>query len=148
MAQKIWTVGHSSRSPEQLVALLAEAGIAAVADVRSSPWSRRHPWHGRDEMERILAEAGIAYHWLGAALGGLRDEGYAAHRLTDVYQEGIDRLIALAADQPTALLCAEADPRSCHRKFIADDLSRRGLLVRHLLGPGESVPHQPALFAD
>ncbi|MDQ7087371.1 MAG: DUF488 family protein [Acidobacteriota bacterium] len=96
MAQKIvWTVGHSSRSAEQLVALLTEAGIAAVADVRSSPWSRRHPWHGRDEMERILAAAAIAYHWLGAALGGLRDEGYAAHRLTDVYQEG-----APPADRP------------------------------------------------
>ncbi len=148
MALSIWTVGHSNRSSEQLVEMLVEAGIAAVADVRSSPWSRRHPWHGRDEMERILGQAGIAYHWLGASLGGLQDGGYAAHRRGEAYRQGLDRLMALAAAQPTALLCAEADPRSCHRKFIADDLSRRGLLVRHLLGPGQSVPHQPSLFAE
>ncbi len=142
--RKIWTVGHSSRSAEALVMLLREAGIELVVDVRSSPWSRRHPWHGRDELEKSLKAAGISYRWLGHVLGGLREEGYDAYRQSAEYAAGLDELIRLS-EQRTAIACAERDYRKCHRHYIADDLVARGLRVWHLLDPGQITPHQMTL---
>ncbi|MDH3284053.1 MAG: DUF488 domain-containing protein [Acidobacteriota bacterium] len=142
----VWTVGHSDRRPEELVALLASHGIARVVDVRSHPWSRRHPWHGRTELERSVRDGGIRYTWLGAALGGMRPEGFRAHQRSDAYQRGLEELIRLAREDVSAVLCAERDPSHCHRRFIADDLARSGLVVRHLLGPDEIVPHQPSFL--
>jgi len=127
------TIGHSDRSTEELLELLRRHGVALVVDVRSAPWSRRHPQHSRPALERALAEAGIGYSWLGASLGGLREEGYEAWRRTDEYRRGLDELVSRAARGTVAVLCAERDPAHCHRRFIAEDLQRRGLRVRHVL---------------
>jgi len=129
------TVGHSDRSTGELLDLLRLHGVALVADVRSAPWSRRHPQHSRPSLERALAGAGIGYAWLGASLGGLREEGYEAWRRTDEYRRGLDELVSLAGRGTVAVLCAERDPAHCHRRFIAADLQRRGVRVRHVLDP-------------
>ncbi|GAB4223068.1 MAG: DUF488 domain-containing protein [Acidobacteriota bacterium] len=142
----VCTVGHSDRSAEELDALLEAAGITHVVDVRSAPWSRRFPWHGKDELERRVRRSGREYLWLGAALGGLRPEGYTAHQASDLYRRGLDQVIALARLGRPALLCAERDPAHCHRRFIADDLVRAGIVVRHLVDPGHELFHQIPLL--
>jgi len=141
----IWTVGHSSRSSDKLIELLRETAIERVVDLRSSPWSRRHPWHGREELERALGAVEIGYCWMGHALGGLRKEGFESYRQTASYREGIDALLALDQTR-NVLFCAERDYRHCHRRFICDDLVARGLRVWHLLDPGVAIPHQLTLF--
>ena len=143
---RVLTVGHSDRTAEKLAELLSGARVSCVVDVRSHPWSRRHPWHGRVEMERSLARAGIEYVWMGGALGGMRAGGYAQHRETIAYRDAISELLKLAGEKRVAVLCAERDPWHCHRRFIADDLSQRGVEVRHLLDEDESAPHQPSLL--
>ena len=144
--REVWTVGHSDRSAEGLTALLRARAIERVVDVRAHPWSRRHPWHGRAEMERSLEAAGIAYTWLGAQLGGMRPEGYPAHQRSEEYSTALAELIELARGATVAVLCAERDPSHCHRRFLADDLSREGFTVRHLLDENEVQPHQPSLL--
>ncbi len=143
-APRIWTIGHTSRTAEELRALLAEHAITLLLDVRSSPWSRRHPWHGRDELESSLKAAGIEYRWMGSELGGLREEGFEAHRASDEYQAALRELLQ-AAERPAALFCAERDYRHCHRRWIAEDLVARGARVWHILDSGELVPHQLSL---
>lgn len=141
----LWTVGHSDRPPEELLALLQDAGIQLVADVRLAPWSRRHPWHSRAELERRLAAAGIEYLWLGAGLGGLRPEGYETHQNSEAYREALAELVAVARRRRTAVLCAEKEPGRCHRQFIAEDLVQKGFTVWHLIDPGQICPHQGPL---
>ncbi len=143
-ARRVYTLGHSSRSAEEVIAALREAGVEVVADVRSAPWSRRYPQYAKEQLERSLAEAGIGYRWLGATLGGLRAGGYAEHQRSAEYAEGLAALIE-GLETPTALFCAERDPRQCHRHHIADDLVRRGWAVWHVLEPGELIPHQSSL---
>lgn len=142
----LFTVGHSDRSGQELVELLRAAGVRVVVDVRSHPWSRRHPWHGRTEMEKLLRESGIEYRWLGATLGGHRPDGYATHRDTETYRRGLEELLQLARLRTAALLCAEREPWHCHRRFIADDAMRRGFIVRHILDEQTLVPHQKPLL--
>ncbi len=156
---EIFTLGHSNRSAADLLALLVENRIAAVADVRRFPVSRRFPQHGRPRLEAALREAGIAYAFLGQELGGrleptipversrnaaLREpalRAYADALGSDDAQAGLARLEALARSQRTALLCAEKDWHDCHRRILADALSARGWQVVHLLGPAAREAH-------
>jgi uncharacterized protein (DUF488 family) len=147
-----------------LVALLAEAGVELLVDVRRFPGSRRHPHFAREPLARALAEAGIAYRH-EPDLGGRRAprpdspngawrvaafRGYADHMATAEFAAALDRLAALAATRPTAILCAEALPQRCHRRLIADALAARGHEVVHLLAPGRRERHllHPAAVVD
>jgi uncharacterized protein (DUF488 family) len=150
----IWSVGHSTRPADELLALLAEAGVRAVADVRRFPASRRHPQHARAALERALAEAGVAYVWLGEGLGGRVAESvpperspngawaepafrrYADAMSTPAFQAAFAELESLAATQPTAFLCAERPWWRCHRRLLADLCVTRGWRVLHLLDVG------------
>jgi uncharacterized protein (DUF488 family) len=165
MTRSIYTLGHSTRSESELIALLHDAGVAAVADVRRFPASRRHPQHNRGALERTLPAAGIAYVWLGEALGGRvrqtvspersHNTGwtvpafryYADAMSTPAFRAGFAELEALAAAQPTAFMCAERLWWSCHRRLIADRLTVRGWLVVHLFDPGHRRPHTLTEFA-
>jgi uncharacterized protein (DUF488 family) len=157
----IRTAGHSTRPQATLIAMLREAGITLLADVRAMPRSRRHPQFDRDSLAGALTGAGIVYRHL-PALGGLREprpdsdqlgwrepafRGYADYMQTEAFAHAIDELVALSATAETAILCAEADPANCHRGLIADALVARGIEVRHLLEPGLDRPHVPTPFA-
>lgn len=152
----IYTIGHSSRTGEQLVALLLEYGIEAVVDVRSYPGSRRFPQFNRETLKERLAAAGISYDH-EAALGGRRlgktesrhmalsDPGlraYADHMDTAEFVAGLERVLESADQRPTAILCAEADPFRCHRKLIADALVARGRTVLHIVAADRCEPHR------
>ena len=135
---RIFTLGHSSRSAADLLAVLEAHGIATVCDVRSFPRSKRHPQFDREALEGSFADAGVRYVFLGREIGGqrrsqreasphteIRDplfRAYADHLETDVFAAGVERLLAEAARGPVAALCAEREPKHCHRSFLADVL--------------------------
>ncbi|MDX1649897.1 MAG: DUF488 domain-containing protein, partial [Myxococcota bacterium] len=147
------TVGHSNHALEHLIRLLRGQEVTTVADVRSVPWSRRHPWFQRAPLARALEEAGIAYLFLGEALGArprepaLRDASgradFARIAATGRFRAGLARVRELAARERPALLCAERDPADCHRTLLVCRHLRRdpALRILHLLADGRLEPH-------
>ena len=151
----IWTIGHSTRTLEEFLALLAAYSIEAVADVRRFPGSRRWPQFARDALVQSLPAHGIGYQWF-PQLGGRRRarpdspntawrnaafRGYADYLATAEFAEGLAALLAFAARQRTAIMCAEAVWWRCHRSIIADVLKQRGIEVVHILDLHHSVVH-------
>lgn len=147
----IHTVGHSNHAIGDFLALLARAGIDAVADVRSVPYSRRFPQFSREPLQAALHEAGIAYVFLGRELGARRDEpeAYAGDRADyeriarlPAFTQGLERLQDGATRHAVAVMCAERAPLDCHRTvLVARRLAERGVEVRHLLADGGIEPH-------
>ena len=147
MATTIYTIGHSNMGAEALSALLRQHHIALLVDVRSAPFSRLWPQFNQAALRGSLGEAGIAYLFLGRELGGRPDDdrlrgangtpNYDAMARTPLYQQGLARLLEVAAQQPTAILCSEADPHHCHRyKLVTPTLEAKGVVVRHILSDG------------
>jgi uncharacterized protein (DUF488 family) len=142
--RRLFTVGHSNRSVEDLCSVLAELDLRSVADVRRYPRSRRHPQFDRDELAGSLLRHGIAYHWLGRELGGRVEGAYESYMTTAPFARGLRRLEEIAESNATAILCAEREPDECHRRHLADLLLDRGWEVVHLLGAGERRLHRPS----
>lgn len=162
MLKRIYTIGHSTRTHEEFVALLREHGVARLADVRRYPGSRRHPHFSRESLEQSLPEHGIEYvHFedLGGRRSPVKDSpnaawendqfrGYADHMATPLFHAAVDRLVGhddgrlKPALHPTAVMCAEAVPWRCHRNLLSDELVRRGIEVIHIVGPGSAQPHK------
>lgn len=154
-ALTLYTVGHSNRRLEELMALLKEAGVDTLVDVRAQPRSQHNPQFNDDALRAACERAGLVYHWAGRQLGGMRTpradsphvaleegrRGFADHMDTDVFRKGVAQLQHLAARGVCALLCAERDPDNCHRALIADYLTLQGARVVHLLAPGELREH-------
>jgi uncharacterized protein (DUF488 family) len=154
-AATIWTIGHSTRSVEEFVSLLAGSGIKVIADVRSFPGSRKYPQYGKEPLSATLVAHAISYHWL-PALGGRRRasadspntawrnasfRGYADYMSSPDFAQGIGELLKVSNEAPTALMCSEAVWWRCHRSMIADALRVRGLEVVHILDAKHSVVH-------
>jgi len=143
----VFTIGHSNHSLPRFLSLLSAHGVTAVADVRSRPYSRRHPHFNRTQLAESLPAAGIAYVFLGDALGGRPDDAscyidgqvqYALVAGTPVFQAGLARLLEGASSYRIAVMCAEQDPLLCHRTLlVARQLSSRGVGVEHILASGE-----------
>lgn len=157
----ILTIGHSTRSAEDFLALLQRHAVEGVVDVRTIPRSRRHPHFSSEALAELLGAHGIAYLHLGA-LGGLRKpkpdspnggwrhaafRGYADHMLTEEFTTAVDALVAFAGERRAAVMCAEAKWWQCHRQLIADALVARDIDVRHIMGPGTPPAHQLTPFA-
>jgi uncharacterized protein (DUF488 family) len=161
----VYTAGHSTRTLDELAALLESAGVKALADIRRYPSSRRHPQHNRAELDRGLGSRGIEYHWLGEELGGRRRQivapeespnrawqvpafrNYADAMATAPFLAAVERLEALALRVPTAFLCAEKLWWQCHRRLLADLMVARGWRVVHLLEPTRSQDHRLSEWA-
>ena len=153
---RIWTVGHGTRTIDELLGILRDANVVTLVDVRSFPGSRRHPQFGQDALRASLTEAGLAYMHL-RGLGGRRDavtgsphtalrvaafRAYADHMATPEFQQDLARLEAVATATPTAYMCAETLWWRCHRRMLSDLLTLRGWEVVHLLAPDKSEPHR------
>jgi uncharacterized protein (DUF488 family) len=147
----VLTIGHSTHSWESFVALLQSANATAVADVRTSPYSRYQAHFNRNNLRERLHSAGISYVFLGKELGGrptdrtLYCDGIADYEkmaLTANFGKGLDRIIEGAREHRIALMCAEREPLDCHRcLLVARALAQRGVKVNHILGDGSMVSH-------
>ncbi|MFL6568373.1 MAG: DUF488 family protein [Chthoniobacterales bacterium] len=150
---RIWTIGHSTRSIEEFIALLEENGIKLLADVRLLPGSKRYPHFNADALEHSLGERGIRYEHF-RELGGRRKaradsrntawrnesfRGYADYMEKEEFRRGIERLESFGI--PTALMCAEAVWWRCHRALVSDYLKARGVDVIHILAPRKTEAH-------
>lgn len=160
--RRIWTVGHSNRTLDEFLDLLAGEGVEGIADVRRFPGSRRQPHFGGAALREALGERGMGYEHF-PALGGRRGtpaEGspntgwrvasfgaYADHMATETFDEGLERLEASATERRTAVMCSEAVPWRCHRRLVADALLVRGWEVLDILAPGRVAPHALTDFA-
>jgi len=143
MGETVYTIGHSNHSLDQLVSLLREHSITRVVDVRSVPYSRYSPQFRKTPLSSALATRDFDYQFLGDRLGGKIDCDYATRAGQDDFIAGIDELIGLARTDPTTILCAEKDPRSCHRRMLVTPaLLERGVLVAHILADGSAVHDQ------
>lgn len=160
-ATAIYTIGHSTRTLDELTAILKSYGVRQLVDVRSVPRSRHTPQFNRDTLGKALEPYGIAYDHL-AALGGLRHttkdsvnmgwrntsfRGYADYMQTPEFERGIDELLRLAGKGSTAIMCAEAVPWRCHRSMIGDALLVRDITVIDIFDSQKSQPETLTSFA-
>lgn len=151
----IYTIGHSQRSIENLLASIHAAQVACIVDVRAVPLSTRYPHFNQDILRAALNEAQVIYHWAGRALGGRRNaqpgsphialqdfaRGFADHMGTPEFERGLAQLLNLAQRSPVAILCAERLPENCHRRLICDALLLRGMRVVHLIDVEQQYDH-------
>ncbi|HET7594064.1 MAG TPA: DUF488 domain-containing protein [Stellaceae bacterium] len=153
----VFTIGHSTRSADEFVALLQEAGADYVVDVRRSPFSRRYPHFNGEALAATLGAVGIGYRHepaLGGRRGRRRDGAPSPHTLwreeafanyadyaeTQEFRDALGGVLRLARDHRPAVMCAEAVWWRCHRRIIADYLIAAGLPVEHILAPGKIEP--------
>ena len=147
----LFTIGHSNISSERFIAMLGDAEVNAVADVRSMPNSRWCPWFSAKALAENLPRAGIAYATMGDTLGGRPGNGtlfragvvdYEAIAGQAEFIASLDRLTEEAARSRICLMCAEREPLDCHRcLLVARSLAERGLAVGHILHDGTIEPH-------
>ena len=153
----LYTIGHSTRSLEELIAVLQTHGIQTLVDIRSFPVSRRLPHFNRESLETALPRADIRYVWM-KPLGGYRKKirndspnvalrstnfrNYADYMLTPEFGQGIVELLHLAEQSRTAYMCAERVWFHCHRMLVSDWLVAHGHTVLHIDGPGAPRPHR------
>src|SRR3954466_7918576 len=150
-AINVLTVGHSTHSWERFIQLLRSAGVTAIADVRTSPYSRHYPHFNREELRQELRLYGISYAFLGKELGGRpSDREFYRDGVADYekmahasdFNKGLDRVLEGARKFRVALLCSEHAPLDCHRcLLVGRALAQRGVHVSHLLSSGEVMSH-------
>jgi uncharacterized protein (DUF488 family) len=157
----VYTVGHSNRTFEELLALLRGHGVRRLVDVRTVPKSLRNPQFHRDVLGPALREHGITYRRV-PALGGLRRarpdsengawrnasfRGYADHMQTAEFRTAVDDLVSRSRHDDLVIMCAEAVPWRCHRSLVGDALVVRGVEVRDIVSAGAPRPHTLTSFA-
>jgi uncharacterized protein (DUF488 family) len=151
MSFDLFSIGHSNIAAERFLALLRDVGVDTIADVRSTPFSRRFPWFSGKTLAATLTQHGMTYLAHGDTLGGrprdaalFRDgvADYEAMARQPDFQTGLDRLLADAARSRVCLMCAEREPLDCHRcLLVARSLAERGLTIGHILHDGTVEPH-------
>ena len=151
----LYSIGHSNHPIDEFLRLLMTAGITAIADVRSRPFSRRNPQFNRDRLAASLAGHGIAYVFLGQELGARSDDAscyedgkvqYSRLMATSLFKSGIDRLLLGAEKYRVALMCAEKEPLNCHRTLLVSRaLEERGVIVMHVLSDGTVESHDQTM---
>jgi uncharacterized protein (DUF488 family) len=142
----LYTIGHSNHNPERLFVLLAPFGITHLIDVRRVPFSGRFPFYNRDNLRELCRQHGIVYEWWGDSLGGNKWADQTAHAVThsSAFRAAIERLARDYADdaenKAACLICAEWDPRKCHRSMLIGPALRAlpdgGLDLQHILPDG------------
>ena len=153
----IHTIGHSTRTLDELIEALRAHGIQALVDIRGFPMSRRLPHFNREALEKSLPQAGIEYIWikdLGGRRPKIRDDSpnialrnpsfrnYADYMLTALFENAMSKLIQRAERSPTAYMCAERLYFRCHRMLVSDWLVAHGHEVLHIEGTGPTKSHE------
>lgn len=149
----VFTIGHSRHAAEHFLSLLREHEVDRLVDVRSHPASKWAPQFGKAALAQMLVDEAIDYVFLGRELGGrpagaefYRQDGsvdYERRAEAPDFKAGVDRLLELARERRTAILCAEEDPTRCHRRLlVAPALRRAGAVVAHIRGDGRLEPDE------
>jgi uncharacterized protein (DUF488 family) len=155
-AKPFFTIGHSTRPLDEFVALLREARVELLVDVRLFPRSRTNPQYNQDTLPQALGGYQIGYEHI-AALGGRRGKSdvvpsvnafwqhasfhnYADYAMSEAFHAAFERLRELGHTRTSAMMCAEAVWWRCHRRIIADYLLASGETVLHIMSPGHIVP--------
>lgn len=143
----LYTIGHSNHTLEHFLRLLRQHGISAIADVRSSPYSRYSPQFNREALHAALKQAGVAYAFLGKELGARCEDrscykdGQVRFELvaqTEPFKAGLERLRTGAQSYRIAIMCSEKDPIGCHRMIlVCRNLRRPDMAIAHILEHGE-----------
>jgi uncharacterized protein (DUF488 family) len=151
----IYTIGHSKHPIDHFTALLQQHAIEAIADVRSTPYSRFNPQFNREKLQASLAAAGIRYVFLGEELGARSKDpscyvegrvSYAKLAATALFRKGLDRLVKGMKEHRIALMCAEREPLDCHRTIlVARELEKLAVPVTHILPDGSLEPNRHAI---
>jgi uncharacterized protein (DUF488 family) len=155
MKPTIYTIGHSTHTPDEFIETLQAFHIEVVVDVRTIPRSRHNPQFNKDELKKSLHKYKIDYVHLDA-LGGLRHtskasvntawknasfRGFADYMQTPPFSRGIEELIELARGKRVVIMCSEAVPWRCHRSLIGDALLLRNFRVEDIMSDKASKPH-------
>ena len=160
----VWTIGHSTRTAEEFLALLRTHRIKSLVDIRRYPVSRRYPHFNREQLVATLYRESIGYQWI-ESLGGRRAprqnspntawrnvafRGYADHMASEEFAAGFATLCTLARERSTAVMCSEAVWWRCHRGLVSDALRSRGVRVFHIVDGSdpEEHPWTPAARLD
>lgn len=153
----VYTIGHSTRTLEELVSALQSHEIQILVDIRAFPMSRRLPQFNRDSLEKTLPAAGIRYVWMKVLGGyrkkvledspniGLRNQSfrnYADYMLTPEFEQAMSQLLTLAEQSRTAYMCAERVYFRCHRMLVSDWLVAHGHEVLHIDDDKPPKPHK------
>jgi uncharacterized protein (DUF488 family) len=162
MPVTIYTIGHSTRTLEELIDALRAHKIETLVDIRAFPMSRRLPQFNRENLEQTLPTSGIRYVWL-KALGGYRKKvredspntglrnasfrNYADYMLTEEFRAAVEQLLKVAEQSRTAYMCAERVYFRCHRMLVSDYLVAHGNGVLHIDSTGPAKPHRLTLEA-
>ena len=162
MSTTIYTIGHSSRNLAEFLKLLQVYGIELLCDVRIAPGSRKFPQYNMGTLSAALQQFGIRYsHYRD--LGGFRKpvgnspntgwrnssfRGYADYMMTEEFRRALDHIMLRAGKCNTVIMCSEALYWRCHRLLIADALTVRGLVVRHILDENNAPIHTLTDFAQ
>src|SRR5262249_46793527 len=158
---RLYTIGHSTRTLDELVGLLRASGVSIVADIRTIPRSRHNPQFNGDALGPALRRRDLRYVHV-PSLGGLRRtrkdspntgwrnasfRGYADYMLTEDFERGLAELEALTEEGTVAIMGAEAVAWRCHRPLVADAVTVRGGEVEDITGPSTPHPHRLTPFA-
>lgn len=136
---KIWTIGTSNRSLEDFLSLLKHHSIKAVADIRRFPTSK-FPHFRKENLKDALESSGMKYFHI-ESLGGYRGD-YLEHMRSMEFEEGMKELTSISSRYKTAFVCAELLFFRCHRRFVSDELVRRGFEVIHIIDKERTYKHK------
>lgn len=138
----IYSVGHSDLPVNRFIELIADAGVTAIADVRTSPYSKRYPWFSQRELKGSLRDVGVSYAYVGLELGGRPEDphlfdsqgiaDYESMAKSQLYKAGVQRIFVGMEKYRIAMVCSERDPLNCHRCLMVG---------RTLLGLGIQTSH-------
>ncbi|MFY9228195.1 MAG: DUF488 domain-containing protein [Candidatus Microsaccharimonas sp.] len=158
---EVFTIGHSTRPIEEFIEILRANGVKRLVDIRTIPRSRHNPQFEQTALEESLPGHGITYAYM-KELGGLRPKvsnsvnmgwhnqsfrNYADYMQSGDFVDGIEELIRLASEEPTAIMCAEAVPWRCHRSLVGDALLVRDIRVRDIMSETQTKDHTLTPFA-
>lgn len=156
LPSQIFTIGHSNHPIDRFVDLLRQHSVTALADVRSTPYSRFNPQFSKQALERALRENGITYVFLGKELGARSEDPscyengkvrYGRIAKTELFRAGIERVKKGSDTHRVALMCAEKEPLECHRTLLVSrELEREGVPVTHIHGDGHLEAHRDAII--
>jgi uncharacterized protein (DUF488 family) len=155
---RLFTIGHSTRPLDEFLAMLREFKIEVLVDIRRFPGSRRLPHFNRESLEKTLPAAGIEYIWL-EDLGGRRSgpeidkslnpgltsagfRHYADYTQTEQFRLAVDKLLSIAGEKTSAIMCAEKLFWKCHRRLLSDYLVAQGVTVEHIMDSGRTQSHK------